>query len=74
MMIRYHSDEAPRLGQYFKTARGRNAYHVVGIKRGRTGLGGITIYNCEVEKVVAAKLPDDADIIPFRWFPRARKT
>ena len=62
------------MGQYFKTASGRNAYHIVGVRQGRTGLGGVTVFHCDVEKVVAAKLPADADIISFRWFARGRKT
>lgn len=74
MKIRFHSNEAPRLGQYFKTENGRNAYHVVGVKQGRTGLGDVIVFQCDVEKVVAAKLPADADIIPFRWFARGRKS
>jgi len=74
LKIRFHSSEAPRLGQYFKTDKGRNAYHIVGVVQGRTGVGGVIVFACEVEKMVAARLPADADIIPFRWFARGRKT
>lgn len=73
MKIRFHSTEAPRLGHYFKADNGRNAYHVVGVKQGRTGIGGVTVFNCEVEKISATKLPADADIIPFQWFSRGRR-
>lgn len=61
------------LGWYFKSERGRNAYHIIGISRGRTGLGGVIVFACEVEKISASRLPDDAEIIPFQWFSRGRK-
>jgi hypothetical protein len=72
--IRFHSQEPPMLGHYFKSERGQNAYHIVGIKRGRVGIAGMTVFNCEVEKVQASRLPDDAEIIPFQWFSRGRRT
>lgn len=71
MKIRFHSKEPPKLGHYFKSDRGRNAYHIVGIKRVRGVIRGV--FNCEVEKIPASKLPADAEIIPMHWFSRGPK-
>ena len=71
MKIRFHSKEPPQLGHYFKSDRGRYAYHIVGIRPVRGVIAGV--FNCVVEKITATKLPDDAEIISFQWSSRGRR-
>jgi hypothetical protein len=71
--FRSHRDHAPRLGHYFKSPRGRFAYHIVRVVQGRTGLGGDTVFKCTVEKIVAARLPEGADVIAIYWDSRGKK-
>lgn len=74
--MRFHTrspEEAPRLGDYMKTPNGRTAYHVVGIRPGRTGLAGVKVFAVTVEKLRVDAIPDHAMPYIFHWLPRGKK-
>lgn len=74
--LRYHArpgDAVPRIGEYMKTPNGRTAYHVVGLRPGRTGLTGVKVYNLTVEKLRASAVPDRGRLFTFYWLPRGKK-
>lgn len=74
MIITFRHTEAPRMGHYFKAPKGRNAYHIVGVRQvGRVGLGGTMMFKCTVEKISAVHLPADADVVTICWDKRGRK-
>lgn len=74
MVITFRSTKAPWMGHYFKAPKGRNAYHIVGVRQaGRVGIGGMMVFKCTVEKISAARLPDNADVITIYWDKRGKK-
>lgn len=73
--LRYHAragDAIPRIGEYMKTPKGRNAYHVVGLRPGRAGLAGVKVYVLTVEKLHAAAIPARGRLFEFFWMPRGK--
>lgn len=75
-MMRYHAranELPPALDSWLKSERGRNCYHVVGVKAGRVGIGGGRIYVLRLERFPADKIPDDADVHLIKWSARGKK-
>lgn len=74
--MRFHArpnEDPPRLGEFLKSEKGRNAYLVVDIKPGRSGLAGVKVFNLRLERRLAVNMPADADVFPIQWFARKKR-